>query len=251
MSISDIDVNTPTANDNAGLGDDEIRGLKSDVYVCFPAVNAVISNTGASGGAADTDPPDAATFSSLFARVKSLEASTGDGATIQPGMCMAWNLAVGAIPAGWTLCNGININNVPAPDLVDRFIVGAGNLYNNGEVVGSAPGTGTTGAGGDHTHTTGTHALSMAELPSALKTAITVQVSTGQSSIQHQLDTMCAGGETSSNARATPMDVTGPADSAHSHGVTGASGTHTHTLGANSLPPSQALTWICYVGVAP
>ena len=36
-----------------------------------------------------------------------------------------WSGSIGAIPAGWLLCNGLN----GTPNLQDRFIIGAGSTY--------------------------------------------------------------------------------------------------------------------------
>lgn len=41
------------------------------------------------------------------------------------GMIIMWHGAVGSIPSGWALCNGAN----GTPNLLDRFIVGAGSGY--------------------------------------------------------------------------------------------------------------------------
>lgn len=59
------------------------------------------------------------------------------------GMVSMWAGAIGSIPTGWQLCNGSG----GAPDLRDKFIIGAGNLS-----VGDT--------GGEATHT-----LTTAELP--------------------------------------------------------------------------------------
>lgn len=50
------------------------------------------------------------------------------------GGIIMWSGTSGNIPAGWVLCDGSN----GAPDLRDRFIVGAGNTYTEG-AVGGAP----------------------------------------------------------------------------------------------------------------
>lgn len=49
------------------------------------------------------------------------------------GMVTMWAGAIGSIPTGWQLCNGSG----GAPDLRDRFIVGAGNSYSIGNSGGS------------------------------------------------------------------------------------------------------------------
>lgn len=50
------------------------------------------------------------------------------------GMIVMWSGSVGSIPSGWLLCNGTN----GTPNLVDRFIVGAGSTYSVGATGGSA-----------------------------------------------------------------------------------------------------------------
>lgn len=45
--------------------------------------------------------------------------------SIPSGGIIIWSGSQAAIPSGWVLCNGAN----GTPDLRDRFVVGAGNLY--------------------------------------------------------------------------------------------------------------------------
>lgn len=61
------------------------------------------------------------------------------------GMITMWSGAINAIPDGWALCNGQN----GTPNLLDRFIVGAGDSYTVGAT------------GGENTHT-----LTIDEMPS-------------------------------------------------------------------------------------
>ena len=250
MSISDLDPNVPGANAPAGEGDDHLRALNSALNEAFGGVDGPISNSGASQGFGDTDPPDAATWSTLFDDVRALSEGVSAGGSIQKGMCMVWNLAVGPIPTGWTLCNGININNVPVPNLVDRFVMGAGGTYSNGEVGGAEPGNQETDPGGSHSHATKDSTLTMANLPSALNDNVNVSISTGGDGITHQNTSFAAGGESSGTPTSAPMSVSGATSTPHNHGTTEIVGAHTHTLGADTLPPFQALTWICYVGTA-
>ncbi len=60
------------------------------------------------------------------------------------GVIVIWSGSVASVPVGWLLCNGTN----GTPDLRDRFIVGAGNVYNPNATGGSANATLPT-----HTHT--------------------------------------------------------------------------------------------------
>jgi len=58
---------------------------------------------------------------------------------IHKNMIMEWPLAIAAIPSGWTLCDG----TLGTPNLVNSFIVGAGDTYAVAE----------TGGGTIHRHT--------------------------------------------------------------------------------------------------
>ena len=93
-----------------------------------------------------------------------LIAATLDGWTAQqildagtPSGCIAiWCSTEGSIPAGWYLCDGLN----GTPNLVDRFVVGAGGHYTVGDTGGSD--TVTTTASNV---TIGGHALTADEIP--------------------------------------------------------------------------------------
>lgn len=68
---------------------------------------------------------------------------------VPSGVIVMWSGAESAIPAGWVLCNGTN----GTPDLRDRFIVGAGLIYNVGATGGSNSVTLTVDQMPMHTHT--------------------------------------------------------------------------------------------------
>lgn len=55
------------------------------------------------------------------------------GGMVPLGGMVWWSLAIGAIPAGWDLCDGAG----STPNLVDRFIVGSGNTYTTGQTGGA------------------------------------------------------------------------------------------------------------------
>ena len=253
MSISDLDANIPGDDAPAGEGAARIRDINAALKEAFGAVDNVITNTGATQNVGDTDPPDAATWSQLFADVRTLASGAAAGGTVQLGMCMLWNTAVGAIPTGWTACNGININNVPVPNLIDRFVMGAGNKYTNGQVGGAEPGTQVTDMANAHVHTTSGHTLTVAELPRALSDNVNILQSPSYTDTTARLtftETVSRGSSATGANSTQPMSITGLGDDAHSHGDTGVVEGHVHTLSDGALPPFQALTWICFVGVA-
>lgn len=71
---------------------------------------------------------------------------------INSGIIMIWSGAVVNIPAGWVLCDGDN----GTPNLLQRFIVGAGDLYNVGDNGGTIQHTHNfTGDGHSHDLTGG------------------------------------------------------------------------------------------------
>lgn len=49
------------------------------------------------------------------------------------GIILLWSGSIATIPAGWLLCDG----SLGTPDLRDRFLVGAGTLYNPDDTGGS------------------------------------------------------------------------------------------------------------------
>jgi hypothetical protein len=63
------------------------------------------------------------------------------------GMIAYWSGSIATIPAAYRLCNGSN----GTPNLMDRFVVGAGSAYTVGSAGGSL--SASTGASGGHTHT--------------------------------------------------------------------------------------------------
>ena len=45
------------------------------------------------------------------------------------GGIIMWSGSLTQIPIGWALCNGTKVNNFTTPNLVDKFVVGAGSGY--------------------------------------------------------------------------------------------------------------------------
>jgi microcystin-dependent protein len=65
---------------------------------------------------------------------------------IPTGVIMMWSGSIASVPSGWALCNGTN----GTPNLVDRFVVGAGV---------TTPAVGTTGGSKDAIVVSHTHAV--------------------------------------------------------------------------------------------
>lgn len=64
---------------------------------------------------------------------------------------MIWSGSESDIPDGWALCNGTN----GTPDLSDKFVIGAGNKYNSGDIGGEESVTLTIDETPSHSHTFG------------------------------------------------------------------------------------------------
>ena len=65
------------------------------------------------------------------------------------GGIIMWSGSIASIPSGWYLCNGAN----STPNLIDRFVIAAGNVYAVGATGGSTTGSLITANLPSHTHT--------------------------------------------------------------------------------------------------
>ena len=85
------------------------------------------------------------------------------------GGIIMWSGAIADIPAGWFLCDGTN----GTPNMIDKFIIGAGSTYNPGDTGGEA-----------------THTLTSAEIPIHTHSIDTTTINSGGSaaSVQNGAD---------------------------------------------------------------
>lgn len=148
------------------------------------------------------------------------------GQTIPSGVILLWSGASSSIPSGWYLCNGLN----GTPNLIDRFVVGAGSSYS----------VGGTGGSKDAIAVAHSHTVNLS--------------STTSSNGGHIHNTY--GGESGSYQSGGAYGASN-ANNGNAYGVTTTNGTHTHTVnisgstdssgssGTNAnLPPYYAL---CYI----
>jgi hypothetical protein len=157
---------------------------------------------------------DAVTLQTLDNLYPILQNAPAVSANFTAGMIIIWSGSLGSIPAGWVLCDGNN----SAPDLRDRFIIGAGNTY----------AVGATGGSADAIVVSHTHTATVTD-PGHIHT-LTGPIKDG-------------GGTTSGNMRESDAQLVPQTNSA----VTGISVTNatagTSGTGAN-LPPYYALAYI-------
>lgn len=130
------------------------------------------------------------------------------------GLIVLWSGAIVDIPNGWALCDGNN----GTPDLRNRFIVGAGDIYNPGA------------AGGSNTHNhTGT-------------TDVAYDSYDGETSEDN--DCLESGDYLDSSPEYPDMDF---CTQGHTHWYYGDTDGHDHVLYVNNenhLPPYYALAYI-------
>lgn len=177
----------------------------------------------------------------------------GGNALVPTGVIVMWT--GGVAPAGWALCTGAS----GTPNLQDRFIVGSGSSYTYGTTGGAASWTGNTaaitagtpsgtiGAGGDHNHSgsTGSYTLQIADIPSHTHGIVdpghthTLRVDAGSGGPGAQADDGVSGlGYTNEVTSGSFTGITVSANGgggAHSHTIA-SSGTHTHSLTMDALP---------------
>lgn len=166
-------------------------------------------------------------------------------------MIMLWAGSIATIPDGWVLCDGTN----NAPDLRDRFVVGAtqdDNGVANTNITGSLTLSGgstaasTTGSAGAHDHGGATleHALVLNEIPSHTHDFF-AGFNNGfgspavlNSAVVHDLN----GTYRSTTASGTDIIDASGGDDGHAHDIT-SDGNHTHSV-TPQLPPYYALAYI-------
>jgi hypothetical protein len=87
----------------------------------------------------------ASTVVKTYDNIYGIPSSSGSGSSSIPSGCIiVWSGAVGSVPAGYYLCNGLN----GTPDLRNSFVLGAGSTYSVGQTGGS-----TDAVIVSHTHT--------------------------------------------------------------------------------------------------
>lgn len=135
-----------------------IESAKYNAFVNDLVTDANAARPVAAGGTGAT------TAAAAWATFSAAAPATGPG-PVPAGCILMWSGAVGAIPAGWRLCDGTG----GTPDLRGRFIVGAGGAYAVGANGGAETVTLTvdqmpghshfvnlnTNASGDHQHSGG------------------------------------------------------------------------------------------------
>ena len=218
--ISDLNVSNPLSTDTVSQADDHLRLIKSVLKATFPNINAPVTATPAQLNSA-----------------------------VPTGFIGMWSGPLATIPGGWSLCDGTN----GTPNLLNRFIVAAGDTYAPGATGGSLVST----AAGGHTHTevsagshshsgaTGSTALSESQIPAH---SHLYNMSTGAAT---ELGTGFTGTSGFNSYTSTTTTNTG-SSLGHTHTI-GVDGVHSHVINAvadhthSVTPPYYALAYIMKV----
>lgn len=143
----------PPAGDPVANAADHLRLIKSVLQASLPNINATVTAT-----------------------PKNLNSDT-----VPVGGIIIWSGATNAVPTSWGLCDGSTYaktdgsGNLTAPDLRDRFIVGAGSTYAVGATGGAVSNTPTITVDG--------HSLTQAELPNYALAATSTATSTATTTV--------------------------------------------------------------------
>lgn len=192
--------------------------------------------------------PGTITYSMLNADVK----ATLKSQMYDVGDIRIWGGALGAIPAGWHICDGTS----GTPNFSDHFLIGAGGTYAPGDVGGTTTHlhTADVEVGGVHGHgvTVANHTLTIAETPahrhgngivdagtSMFNHGSLVAVPSMGSSVDNNSDNGTEEGWTTYSGADTGHTHAGSSadnDGSHDHGITVANATF--------LPPYVAVAYI-------
>ena len=218
--ITDLNVSNPLSTDTVSQADDHLRLIKSVLKSTFPNLNAPVTAT-----------PDQL------------------NSAVPVGFIGMWSGSIVSIPGGWNLCDGTN----GTPNLLNKFIVAAGDTYAPGATGGSLTST----AGGSHTHTeasagshshtgvTGSTVLSVDQMPAhthtySVASGAADELGTGYTGTSGY-NTLTATTSLSTGGGAGHTHTIGT-DGVHSH-IINEVAAHTHTV----TPPYYALAYIMKV----
>lgn len=211
--INEFNPAWPDGLDSKSQGDDHMRNIKAALLRTFPNVKGPVNATH-----------------------QQLSKLANPGATVDPGLIMAWAFGIDTIPAGWKVCNGVGkiSTGQNVPNLLDRTIVGAGLSYSPGSIGGA------TGHGHTSVITVEGTALDVSQIPAH---SHNVPVGTNDTT---------GTGDGSGNWRQVAPGNSGGTNAPSFHIATanqGAGGIHTHGASANigmanHMMPYMALLWV-------
>lgn len=185
---------------------------------------------------------------SMVYHTGNLTVSVLQGLILPVGMIMMWHGTLGSIPAGWQVCDG----TVGTPNLMDKFVIGAGNTYSWTNTGGTT--SYVSGAAGSHTHNIQPTVLAITDIPAHTHKLWALSGSGSYGEVQgfgNNNDNVIAGdggspkGYITTNFNGTQLVESTGGGGGHAHTADNV-GDHTHTV-ENVLPPYYALFFIMRV----
>jgi microcystin-dependent protein len=156
------------------------------------------------------------------------ELNTASTHYVPSGGIIMWSGSVAGIPSGWFLCDGTN----STPDLRNRFIIGAGDTYAVDATGGAASVTLTEAQLPAHAHTSGT-----------LTTSVGGAHTHGYAILDQRGDNDRGTNSSSWSIDDVRVGTTQSAG-AHTHDITGSTGSTGSGEAVATLPPYYALAYI-------
>ena len=145
--IADDAVTQAKMADNA-IGTSQLAN--NAVYTAAIQDNGVVEAKIANNAVTNAKIASGISSSKLTGALPAIDGSNLTGIQgIPSGVIMMWSGAINAIPSGFVLCNGQN----NTPNLIDRFIVGAGSVYSVGDTGGASSVTLSINEIPSHSHT--------------------------------------------------------------------------------------------------
>jgi hypothetical protein len=211
--INGLEPSYPVSTDLVRQSDDHIRLLKNTLKSTFPNITGPVTVS---------------------------QAQINQASPV--GLIALWYGSSASCPSGWAVCNGQTVSKtdgsgtITTPNLVDRFVVGAGTTAAQGSTAGAATATATTGSGGSHSHTTsgGAHTHTGTVGGTALTSA---QLPAHSHNLKVASVTVDAGG----SATFTNISTTGTGSASYNEN-TGTGATHNHTVTIDSATPAAGTT---------
>jgi microcystin-dependent protein len=224
--ITGLNTNWPTGTDYIREGDDHFRMFKRVVKNSFPNIDDAVTPTPAQLNALGDLT---GTISQIITELK-LHIN-------KKGTILMWDYANNpSLPTGWFLCNGQTVGGYGVvPNMVDKFVVGSGNIYTNGETGGSL----VTGDDGGHTPVIQGHTLTVPEMPSHSHAPLTLTGSTNDNGDVGTLVLTTGIDEYGTTVIKNSTTAAAGGGTAHTH-LADDVADHTHTI----LPPYYATVFI-------
>lgn len=138
-----VDSSSPTYNKTGYLvknPDGSYSWVSGDTLInnILPANNTTNPGGGVGTGVLTKNPDGSYTWVNLNTFVRKTDLTEASKYLVPVGAIIMWSGTIATIPVGWVLCDGKN----NTPNLLDKFVMGAGdaasNIYGVGETGGSA-----------------------------------------------------------------------------------------------------------------